>query len=281
MKNFGMANDERRMSNEGCRFAPSIKKIEYHNSSFDIRQSKFDIQWRVSMDLAPHLEVAVSAAKKAADILQSRFGKISRIRKKAAEEIVTEADIESEKEIITLIRSAFPEHGILSEERGMINAASEYRWIIDPLDGTVNFAHGVPIFCISIALALNGEVVLGVVFNPVSGELFSAVIGQRARLNHRPIQVSSVAPISESLLVTGFPYNVDQVFNQVHTRYGNCLRAAQGLRRLGSAALDLCYVACGRVTTFSNQPFTVDQPEILATNGRVHGEMIELLKINE
>jgi myo-inositol-1(or 4)-monophosphatase len=258
------------------------------------------------MNFEPHQEVAVTAAKKAAGILQSRFGNISRIRKKAAEEIVTEADTESEKEIIAIIRSSFPGHGILSEECGMMNPSSEYRWIIDPLDGTVNFAHQVPIFCISIALTFNGEVVLGVVFNPLSGELFSAVSGKGAQLNGRPIKVSSVADISASLLVTGFAYNVNEIFNPVITRYGNCLKVAQGLRRLGSAALDLCYVACGRfegfweqnlkpwdtaagcliaaeaggqVTTFSNQPFTVDHLEILATNGRVHGEMIELLKV--
>ncbi len=258
------------------------------------------------MDLTPYLEVAVTAAQKGATILQARFGNLSNVRKKAAQELVTEADTESENEIIAIISSAFPDHGILSEECGMLSSSSEYRWIIDPLDGTVNFAHGVPIFCISIALTFNGNRVLGVVFNPVSKELFTAISGQGAQLNGRPIQVSSVADVSESLLVTGFPYNVNQIFNEVHTRYGNCLQAAQGLRRLGSAALDLCYVACGRfegfweqnlkpwdtaagsliaaeaggqITTFSNQPFVVDQPEILATNGRVHGEMVELLKI--
>ena len=258
------------------------------------------------MDLTPHLEVAVTAAKRAAGILQSRFGNISRIRKKAAEEIVTEADTESEKVIIAIIRSSFPEHGILSEECGMIKPSSEYRWIIDPLDGTVNFAHRVPIFCISIALTFNREVMLGVILNPISGELFSAVRGKGAQLNGRPIKVSPVADISESLLVTGFAYNINEIFNPVITRYGNCLKVAQGLRRLGSAALDLCYVACGRfegfweqnlkpwdtaagclivaeaggqVTTFSNQPFTVDHLEILATNGRIHNRMLELLKI--
>ena len=258
------------------------------------------------MDFEPHKEVAVAAAKKGAGILQSRFGNISRVRKKAAQEIVTEADTESEKEIIAIISSNFPGHGILSEECGMMNPSSEYRWIIDPLDGTVNFAHRVPIFCISIALTVNGGVVLGVVFNPISGELFSAINGKGSQLNDRPIKVSSVVSIAESLLVTGFAYNVNEIFNPVITRYGNCLKAAQGVRRLGSAALDLCYVACGRfdgyweqnlkpwdtaagcliaaeaggqVTTFSNQPFTIDQLEILATNGHVHGEMIELLKI--
>ena len=259
------------------------------------------------MDFEPHKQVAVIAAEKGARILQARFGNISRVRKKAAQEIVTEADTESEKEIIATIRSKFPEHGILSEECGLITGSSEYRWIIDPLDGTVNFAHQVPIFCISIALSVKGAVVLGVVLNPLAGELFSAVRGQGAQLNGVPIQVSSIAGVSESLLVTGFPYNVNEIFDPLITRWGNCLKAAQGIRRLGSAALDLCYVACGRfegfweqnlkpwdtaagaliaaeaggqVTIFSNRPYSCDQDEILATNGYIHAEMLGLLEIN-
>ena len=260
------------------------------------------------MDYEPHKKVAIAAAEKAAAILQSRFGNISRVRMKAAQEIVTEADTESEKEIIAIIRRSFPEQGILSEECGLMKTSSDHRWIIDPLDGTVNFAHRVPIFCISIALSFKDQVVMGVVLNPVTEELFSAIIGQGAQLNGQPIKVSTVAGISESLLVTGFPYNVNEIFNPIIARYGSCLKVAQGLRRLGSAALDLCYAACGRfegfweqnlkpwdtaagaliaaeaggqVTTFSNQPFSVDQPEILATNGRIHREMIGLLEIKK
>jgi myo-inositol-1(or 4)-monophosphatase len=197
------------------------------------------------MDFELHKQVAVTAAEKGARILQSRFGNILRVRKKVAQEIVTEADTESEKEIITVIRSNFPEHGILSEECGLITGSSEYKWIIDPLDGTVNFAHQIPIFCISIALASQDEMLVGIVLNPLSGELFSAVKGKGAQLNGRSIQVSSIPGVSESLLVTGFPYNVKEIFNPVITRYGSCLKTAQGVRRLGSAALDLCYVACG------------------------------------
>lgn len=197
-------------------------------------------------------------------------------------------------------------YGILSEECGLTTGSSEYQWIIDPLDGTVNFAHQVPIFCISIALSFKGAVVLGVVLNPLTGELFSAVSGEGAQLNGLPIQISSIASVSESLLVTGFPYNVNAIFDPLITRYGNCLKAAQGIRRLGSAALDLCYVTCGRfegfweqnlkpwdtaagalivaeaggqVTTFLNRPYSGDQDEILATNGHIHKEMLKLLKI--
>jgi myo-inositol-1(or 4)-monophosphatase len=281
-----------------------MERSDFLHWSIDIRHSPFSR--RKLMDYAPHKKVAVAAAEKAAAILQSRFGNISRVRMKAAQEIVTEADTESEKEIIAIIRRSFPGQAILSEECGLMKTSSDHRWIIDPLDGTVNFAHRVPIFCISIALSFKDQVVMGVVLNPVTGELFSAIIGQGAQLNGQPIQVSTVAGISESLLVTGFPYNVNEIFSPIIARYGSCLKVAQGLRRLGSAALDLCYVACGRfegfweqnlkpwdtaagaliaaeaggqVTTFSNLPFTVDQPEILATNGRIHQEMLGLLEI--
>jgi myo-inositol-1(or 4)-monophosphatase len=258
------------------------------------------------MDLEPCKQVAIAAAYKAARILQSRFGNISRVRKKDAVEIVTEADIESEKEIITTIQARFPEHGFLSEECGLKEGAAEYRWIIDPLDGTVNFAHRIPIFGISIALTHQKDIVLGIVLNPVDGELYSAIRGQGAQLNSRSIKVSSNHAVSESLLVTGFPYNIREIFEPVMIRYGNCLKASQAVRRLGSAALDLCYVACGRfegfweqslkpwdtaagaliaaeagakVTTFSNQPYQLGDEEILATNGRIHAEMLRLLEI--
>ena len=258
------------------------------------------------MDLETHKQVAVTAAEKGARILRERFGNISRIRKKAAQEIVTEADTESETEIIAVIRSHFPEHEILSEETGLQQGASDFKWIIDPLDGTVNFAHQVPIFCISIALAYQDDMVLGIILDPLKQELFSAIKGQGARLNGKPIHVSEVETITDSLLVTGFAYNVAEIFEPVITRYGNCLKVAQGMRRLGSAALDLCYVACGRfegfweqnlkpwdtaagalialeaggmVTTFANQPYNIDEVEILATNGHIHGEMLDLLKI--
>jgi myo-inositol-1(or 4)-monophosphatase len=260
------------------------------------------------MDLKIHMQVAITAAERGARVLQAKYGSISQVRKKVAQEIVTEADTESENEIIAVIRSRYPDHEILSEESGLKTGVSDYRWIVDPLDGTVNYAHQVPIFCISIALAFQGEIVLGIVLNPLKGEVFSAIKGQGVQLNGQAIQVSSISTLSDSLLVTGFAYNVQEIFEAVITRYGNCLKAAQGMRRLGSAALDLCYVACGRfegyweqnlkpwdsaagalmvaeaggqVTTFSNRPYSVDRDEILATNGRIHGAMLELLEINK
>ncbi len=260
------------------------------------------------MDLEPFKQTAIEAAAKGAQILRSRFGNISDIRKKADAEIVTEADTESEKEIISALRAKFPEHAVLSEEYGLIPGTSEYKWIVDPLDGTVNFAHQIPIFAISIALTVQDAILLGIILNPVNNELFSAASGQGAQLNGKTIRVSSTPRIADSLLVTGFPYNVGEIFEPVISRYGNFLRVAQGMRRLGSAALDLCYVACGRfdgfweqnlkawdsaagalmvaeaggkVTTFSNRPYTVDDVEILATNGLVHEEMIGLLEMPE
>jgi len=258
------------------------------------------------MDLAPCQQTAIAAAYKAAAILRSRFGNISRIHKKDAVEIVTEADTESENAIISAIRARFPEHSILSEESGLNDGSDEFRWVIDPLDGTVNFAHQVPIFCISIGLTYQNEIVLGVVLNPLDGQLYTARRGQGARLNGQPIKVSKATAVSESLLVTGFPYHIREIFEPIMIRYGNCLQAAQAVRRLGSAALDLCYVACGRfegfweqrlkpwdtaagaliaseagatVTTFSNQPYRLGDQEILVTNGHIHREMLGLLEL--
>ena len=258
------------------------------------------------MDLESFKETAIEAAHRSAEVLRSRFGNISRIRKKANAEIVTEADTESENKIISTIHDRYPDHAILGEECGLIKGASKYKWIIDPLDGTVNFAHQIPIFSISIALAVQNTMVIGIILDPVNDELFTAVSGQGAKLNGDPIRVSEPATISESLLVTGFPYDVEAVFESVMFRYSRCLKASQAIRRLGSAALDLCYVACGRfegfweqnlkpwdtaagallvaeaggrVTTFSDQPYEVKHAEILATNGRVHQEMLGLLKL--
>ena len=258
------------------------------------------------MELEAFKQTAIDAATAGARILRSHFGNISSIRKKAAAEIVTEADTESEKKIISIIHAKFPDHAILSEECGLIPGASEYKWIIDPLDGTVNFSRRIPFFAISIALTDGDDTLVGIVLNPETDELFSAVKGQGAQLNGKNIRVSTTPTIADGLLVTGFPYNVSEIFETLIFRYGNCMKAARGIRRLGAAALDLCYVAggCfdgyweqnlkpwdsaagalmvaeagGRVTTFSNGPYTVDHLEILATNGLVHEEMLGLLEI--
>ncbi|MGD8212472.1 MAG: inositol monophosphatase family protein, partial [Desulfobacterales bacterium] len=152
------------------------------------------------MDLATFKQTAIEAARKSAEILRSRFGNISRIRKKAAAEIVTEADTESEKAIVSTIQAKFPNHAILGEEYGLVSGTSEYKWFVDPLDGTVNFAHQIPIFSISIALAVRDTLVLGVILDPVNDELYAAVNGQGAECNGQPIRVSSTRTIADSLL---------------------------------------------------------------------------------
>ena len=260
------------------------------------------------MDLERVQRVAISAAYKGAEILQSYFGNITRIEKKGVIDLVTEADVNSENRIVATIREAFPDHTILAEESGLEKGTQDYAWLVDPLDGTTNFAHRLPIFCISIAFAIGSDIRVGIVLNPVSGELFTASRDEGAKLNGKPIEVSSTAGVTNSLLVTGFPYNVREVFEPIITRYASCLRASQGIRRLGSAALDLCYVACGRfegfweqnlkpwdtaagsliaaeaggcVTDFSNRRFQVDAKEILATNGKIHDEMLALLRLED
>ncbi len=250
---------------------------------------------------------ATEAAYGAAKILRGHMGNLDRIGKKGPEDLVTSADIESENHIIETLRKKFPDHDVLAEESGKnIKGNNGCLWIIDPLDGTTNFAHQLPIYSVSIAFAEQGELRVGLVLNPVTGELFAAVAGQGATLNEVRISVSDCAKLSESLLVTGFPYDVKKDTTPYMRRFEQCLKAAIGIRRLGSAALDLCYVACGRfegfweqnlkpwdtaagtliareagalVTDFAGGPFDPGNDEILATNGHIHEAMIKILRI--
>jgi len=260
------------------------------------------------MDLELVKRVGIAAAYRGGAILRSHLGRLCGINKKGDIDLVTEADIESEKVIIETILNAFPEHSILAEESGFNKGKADYEWIVDPLDGTTNFTHQLSMFSVSIAFALQGNIVLGIVFNPVTEELFSAVKGKGAELNSRPIKVSDSKSVSESLLVTGFPYDFKNIVNSLMIRFSNCLKASRGVRRLGSAALDLCFVACGRfdafweqnlkpwdtsagvliaseagavITDFSNEMFTLDKKEILVTNGKIHNEMISLMEIKD
>lgn len=257
------------------------------------------------MEIERVKRVGLTAAFKAAAILTSYFGNVKNIAKKGVIDLVTEADTHSEKVIIETIKNVFPSHSVLAEESGLNTQASPYQWIIDPLDGTTNYAHQVGLFAVSIAFAMEDDLVFGIVLNPITHELFTAEKGQGALLNNRPMMVSHSKTVSESLLVTGFPYNLNSILSPLIKRFSNILSAAQGVRRLGSAALDLCYVASGRfdgfweqnlnpwdtaagvliareagaqVTNFSNQPFTIDQKEIVVTNGNIHKEMLELLR---
>ena len=258
------------------------------------------------VDLEKIMTVGLAAGARAGDILRSYWGKTRTAEKKGAIDLVTEADLASEKAITQLIRTAFPEHSILAEESGITPGADSHKWIIDPLDGTTNYAHSLPEVTVSIAFAYKGRLVFGLVLNPVTEELFCGVQGRGTTLNGQPIHVSSVQTMGESLLVTGFPYELKSVMRPLMHRFERCLMAAQGVRRLGSAALDLCYVACGRfegfweqnlapwdtaagvviaqeagasISDFSNSPYSIEKKEILATNGVIHEELAMLLRL--
>lgn len=260
------------------------------------------------MDIEDAKRVGIEAIYSGARVLRNHFGRIAQINQKGAFDLVTEADTESEKQIMETILKAFPDHAILAEESGVNKGSAEYQWLIDPLDGTTNYVHQLPFFTIAIALAVHDKIELGLVLNPMDGELYSAIAGNGAALNGKPINVSSTASVSDSLLVTGFPYDFNEIVEPAMKRFSVCQQASQGVRRLGSAALDICYLACGRfdgfweqnlkpwdkaasaiiaaeagavITDFSNQPFSINQKEILVTNGRIHEELLSLLKIKE
>lgn len=249
-------------------------------------------------------EIALQAAEAGGRILLEKFGQTLQIRHKGDVDLVTDADQAAEEAIVKVIRGVFPRHDILAEEATYPEQNSNYRWIIDPLDGTTNFAHGFPWWAISIALSVDNEVVLGVVFHPRMGEMFVAERGQGAQLNDRPIRVSGTACLDQSLLATGFPYDrkSDPVNN--YDNFVAVQQAAQACRRPGAASLDLAYTACGRfdgywemklqpwdvaagqllvneaggrVSDFSGQTLDIYGKEILASNGSLHLPMQEIL----
>ncbi len=260
------------------------------------------------MDIERVKQIGIRAAYRGGEILKRHFGHLTTINKKGIIDLVTAADIESEQVIVDTIRSVFPSHCILAEESGLQEGDPETQWIIDPLDGTTNFAHSLSIFSVSIAFLYRSNLIFGVVLNPCSGEMFTAAVNQGAYLNNQAIEVSKTEIVRDSLLATGFPYELPKMIPGVVNRFVSCLGASQGIRRLGSAALDLCYVACGRfdgfweenlkpwdtaagvliaqeagakVTDFADQPFEIQKKQILATNGHIQAEMIALLNIEE
>jgi myo-inositol-1(or 4)-monophosphatase len=250
--------------------------------------------------------VMFEAADEAAKILLEYFGKDFEIdRKKFYNDLVTEVDKKSEAKIIEVIRKSFPEHSFLGEEGGEQKKKSEYLWIIDPIDGTVNYAHALPIFCISIALEINGVVSLGVVYNPVSKEKFYAERGKGAYLNGKKISVSDNSEFKGAFLVTGFAYNAEND-NRSTEHFVRFVKLGLPVRRLGSAAMDICYVACGifdafweanlnpwdvaaaylilqeaggKITDYKGGEYSIYNKQILATNGQkaLHEEMIKVL----
>lgn len=240
----------------------------------------------------------------AGELLRKKFGKIKKIDFKGEINIVTEADCISQEYIKKSIREKYSEHNILSEEDLEIKSSNPFRWIIDPLDGTTNFAHGLPIFAVSIAVEYKGEIFAGVVYNPISKELFWAEKGEGAFLGKKRIKVSETNILSKALLATGFPYDIREDANNNLDHFSKFALRAQAIRRLGAAALDLCYVACGRfdgfwelklfpwdvaagiliveeaggkVTDFKGLPTNIYSREIVASNGKIHDEMIEVL----
>lgn len=217
--------------------------------------------------MPPTLNEIENLAQKAGEILCAYFGQTLDIRYKGAIDLVTEADLASEKFLLNEIRKRFPDDVIVSEEEGALPGQPCCQWFIDPLDGTINFAHGLPIFSVSIAYAEDGELLSGVVYDPVRNEMFSAQKGLGAQCNGRPMRVSDRTELGNSLLVTGFSYDIrtNPVNNLDH--FERFVKLTQGVRRLGSAALDLCYVACGRLDGFweiALQPWDIAAGSLIA-----------------
>lgn len=194
----------------------------------------------------PNLDEVQILARQAGEILRKGYGQNHQVSYKGEIDLVTEIDRQSEAFLMGEIRQRFPQHTIVAEESGGLSGDNAYRWYIDPLDGTVNFAHGIPIFSVSLVFAHKGLVSLGVVYDPLRDECFSAEVGKGAWLNGKPIQVSNPQALEHSLLVTGFPYDIRTNHQTNLDLFAKFSLNSQGVRRLGSAALDLCYVAAGR-----------------------------------
>jgi myo-inositol-1(or 4)-monophosphatase len=252
------------------------------------------------------LNFAIETARDAGQLLLEKFGRKLTVTKKGDINLVTEADLASEALIVEKIKSYYPKHAILAEEAGeavKVDGADQWKWIIDPLDGTTNFAHGYPCWCVTLALEHNGEVVIGVTFDPTRNELFAAEKGRGASLNNKPIRVSQTEDLSEALIVTGFPYDFKrrEDFARHLTAF---LLKSRGVRRDGSAAIDMAYLACGRfdgfweeglnpwdmaagvllieesgghVSRYDNAKFSIYSPPILASNGLIHAQMVAIL----
>jgi myo-inositol-1(or 4)-monophosphatase len=246
-------------------------------------------------------EFAIELARAAGDVLKHYASRDKHVELKGRANLVTIADKESEVLVVEAIRSRYPDHTILAEESGLLETeGASNRWIIDPLDGTTNYAHQYPMYSVSIALESNGRMECGAVYDPVRDEMFSATCGQGSTLNSEPIRVSEVPSLEEALLLTGFPYNVEERVSWALGLFRTFMLEAQAVRRGGSAALDLCHLAMGRcdgfweldlnpwdtaagtlileeaggrVSRFDGSPFRVEAHEILASNGLFHEEM--------
>ena len=241
----------------------------------------------------------------AAELRRYFNGNFTIASKSSVNDLVTEADHASEKAIIKIIQDKHPDHFILSEETGSVHTDSNIKWIIDPIDGTINFANGIPICCVSIGVEQDGEMIMGAVFNPFMNELFFAEKGKGATLNEKPIKVSDKDNLLTSCLVTGFPYQYLDAANGPLEIFEKLIRKSIPVRRLGSAALDLCWTAAGRfdgfyehklqawdsaagylivqeaggiVTDLKGDKFNPYQPGIIASNGKIHDQLLALMK---
>ncbi len=262
----------------------------------------------MSPNLHPMVNVAIKAARSAGSIINRAALDIESVRvsQKKANDFVTEVDQAAEKVIIETLLAAYPGHGIWAEESGREHGAqdSEFVWIIDPLDGTTNFIHGLPVYCVSIALAVKGKVEQAVVYDPTRNDLFTATKGRGAFLNDRRIRVSKRTQLKESLISTGFPYRPGDNFNQYLSMMGDLMQRTAGLRRPGAAALDLAYVAAGftegffetglqawdvaagsllvteaggLVGNFTGEAEFLDQQECVAGSPKVYGQLVSIL----
>ncbi len=249
--------------------------------------------------------VALKAVKEGGAVLIQHFGKVKSIDYKGEINLVTEVDRQSEQKIVSIIKDKYPDHSILAEETGDSGGSSPFKWIIDPLDGTTNYAHSYPCFCVSLAIEYEGEVIYGAVYDPMREEIFTAEKGDGAYVNGKIIKVSSTQELNHSLLCTGFPYDIRDDIESNILNFRNFLMKSQAVRRDGSAALDLCYVAAGRfdgfweqklfpwdvaagslliteaggkLSNFKDEKFNIYDTEIVASNGIIHHQMIETLK---
>src|SRR3954454_7614746 len=251
------------------------------------------------------LTTAVEAVVRAGDVMIERFGTNVRVDMKGAIDLVTEVDVAIEREFRVRIAERFPDHTVLGEEMGgAASAPAGPCWVFDPIDGTTNFAHGLPIFCSSLALEIDGVAEVAAVYDPTRKELFTAERGGGAFLNGRPLRVSSADRLVDAMLVTGFPYDVHSRVDEIVGLFGAFVGQVRAVRRLGSAAIDLCYVAAGRldgfwetdlkawdiaagalivaeaggtVTNTAGEPFTSRGGHVLATNGHLHQPMLDVI----
>ena len=257
------------------------------------------------MDMDSYLDAAKEAAVKAGRILTEHSDSPPRIRYKGSVDLVTEFDNRAQRIIFETIALRFPDHDFLAEENLSRDKGSSFLWLVDPLDGTTNFAHRYPMYCVSIAMTVDKKTEVGVVYDPVREELFTAVKGRGAFLNGKKIRVSKERELDKSLVATGFPYDLRESPVNNIDHFVNFVTRVQGIRRGGSAALDLCYVACGRfdgfwelklqpwdvaagglivlesggrVSDFSGGEFDVFAQETLATNSHIHQQMVDVLQ---